>query len=175
LLTIITKEDTINPRIVFSPLDQSAYVPMVFKDEQDYSITILPGCFTDLYNRTHDTISFVFKLMDERDFGAFDFKMLSDSLKYDHLLLQLYQKDKVLQSKKYTIGETVRFDKLKPGNYNLRLIVDENNNGKWDAGDYFSKKQAEVILHYPQTVNIRAGWDTENIWEYDKTMKKGSN
>jgi len=174
LLTIITKEDTINPRIVFSPLDQSAYVPMVFKDEQDYSITILPGCFTDLYNRTHDTISFVFKLMDERDFGAFDFKMLSDSLKYDHLLLQLYQKDKVLLSKKYTIGETVKFDKLKPGNYNLRLVVDENNNGKWDTGDYFSKKQAEVILHYPQTVNIRAGWDTENIWEYDKTKSKGN-
>jgi hypothetical protein len=41
------------------------------------------------------------------------------------------------------------------------VIHDENQNGKWDTGDVFLKKQAEKIDFYTQKVKIRANWETE--------------
>ncbi len=58
----------------------------------------------------------------------------------------------------------VLISKLLPAKYKLRAIFDSNRNNRWDPGDYFSKKQPEPILYYPQLIEIRANWDLEEQW-----------
>jgi len=170
---ILTRdEDTLQLRLDFNPLDFQVYAPLVVKEDETYNLLILPNAFKDIFGQSNDTVKLQFKVMNEREFGAFEFILQSDSLQKNNLVIQLYQKNEILESLPYVINQKIKFSKLKPGNYNIRLLVDENGNGKWDEGDYFSKRQAEEVLNYPQTINIRAGWDTENIWEYDKGMKK---
>ena len=58
----------------------------------------------------------------------------------------------------------VLISKLLPAKYKLRAIFDSNRNNRWDPGDYFSKRQPEPILYYPQLIEIRANWDLEEQW-----------
>ena len=50
---------------------------------------------------------------------------------------------------------------MQPGEYEVRLLYDENNNGIWDPGNYSSKRQPESAITLPQKISIKANWDNE--------------
>ena len=63
-------------------------------------------------------------------------------------------------AEKYSEGSnTINFNTLKPGNYLLRLIYDRNQNQVWDTGSYLDRQQPEIVVYYPEPINIRANWD----------------
>lgn len=59
---------------------------------------------------------------------------------------------------------TIRFDNITPGEYKIRLIIDENRNGRWDPGNYFTGTPPEPIVYYraaDQTTaikGVKANW-----------------
>lgn len=55
------------------------------------------------------------------------------------------------------------YPNLEPGNYSLRVKIDENNDGKWSKGDKSLKTAPEKIYIYPKPVNVRANWEIEDI------------
>jgi uncharacterized protein (DUF2141 family) len=50
---------------------------------------------------------------------------------------------------------------FEPGEYDLRILYDENINGKWDPGSYADKRQPERVITMPKKISVRAGWDNE--------------
>ena len=52
---------------------------------------------------------------------------------------------------------------LLPGNYQIRVKIDENNDGKWALGDKKLKNLPEKLYVYPKIVNVRANWEIEDI------------
>lgn len=69
---------------------------------------------------------------------------------------------KVIQS---SINQTsTSFTNLVPGEYQIRLIIDENANGTWDPGNFYKRKEPEKIVYYRseeglQSINIKANWE----------------
>ena len=60
--------------------------------------------------------------------------------------------------KKYT------FNYLEPGEYKIKVIVDSNNNLKWDPGNFYKKEEPERVFLYKTLENknsfpIRANWE----------------
>ena len=60
--------------------------------------------------------------------------------------------------KKYT------YSYLEPTEYKITIIVDSNNNGKWDPGNFFKKEESEKVFLYKTLENkssfpIRANWE----------------
>ncbi len=53
---------------------------------------------------------------------------------------------------------------LKPGKYSLRSFVDRNKNGQLDAGDWWTRTEAERPLDDPEAVEITVGWTVERLW-----------
>lgn len=53
---------------------------------------------------------------------------------------------------------------LNPGDYQLRILKDDNGNGVWDRGCYFcqDKRQPEKEYTLPQKFNVKANWDTDS-------------
>lgn len=50
------------------------------------------------------------------------------------------------------------------GKYMLRVVYDENNNGRWDPGDLEEKTQPERVWYFDKTFIIRPNWEQqENI------------
>lgn len=60
----------------------------------------------------------------------------------------------------------VAFYFLAPGQYYLRLFIDTNGNGKWDTGEYDSRRQPEEVFYFPQPIPLRARFDVEQTWNY---------
>jgi len=54
---------------------------------------------------------------------------------------------------------------LMPGKYAARLIVDENKNGRWDTGDFKTRKQPEMVYYYPQLIEFKANWEALQDWD----------
>lgn len=53
---------------------------------------------------------------------------------------------------------------LKPDTYKVRIIIDSNSNGKWDAGNFLLKQEPEKVIIYKSEENqytfpIRANWE----------------
>ncbi|MDR1585038.1 MAG: DUF2141 domain-containing protein, partial [Prevotellaceae bacterium] len=54
---------------------------------------------------------------------------------------------------------------LKPGDYYVRLFIDENGNGVWDTGELASRRQPEQVYYYPKKLTLMANWEFEETWE----------
>lgn len=59
----------------------------------------------------------------------------------------------------------VRFTDITPGDYQIRLIIDTNDNGRWDPGNYFTATEPEPVIYYRaadgSTIvkGVKANWD----------------
>lgn len=48
-----------------------------------------------------------------------------------------------------------------PGEYEIRILLDDNGNGKWDGGNYDKKRQPEKVIPIKQKISIRPNFDNE--------------
>ena len=82
----------------------------------------------------------------------------------NYLLRVVNEKDVVIRELKIADVKTAKFDLLGPGTYRLKLIADENKNGRWDSGNYLQHKQPERVIYYINAVKMRSGWDMDVEW-----------
>ena len=86
------------------------------------------------------------------------------SVKRFPLILEILTSDGKVKDSLTSTGErTLFFKALEPSEYTLRVIYDDNGNGKWDTGNFLEKRQAEEIEYLSKTVQVRASWD----WDQD--------
>lgn len=79
-----------------------------------------------------------------------------------HFILQLLNgQNKVV--KELRNQRNFIFRDLPPGTYKFRVILDSNNNGRWDSGTQDFKKEPEQVHMHPDQIDIRANWDLEDI------------
>ena len=132
-----------------------------WKGKSKYSIFIPSGTFTDIYGIKNDTIQFTFDAHGEADYGSIKiiFKK-SDTIPY---LLQLVDDSGSLIFHQVSILQDTIFQLnfLDPRVYKIKLIRDENGNGKWDTGNYIKHVQPEQIEFYPDGITVRANWDVD--------------
>ena len=57
--------------------------------------------------------------------------------------------------------------------YYLRLFVDENDNGKWDTGEFEKGKQPEKVYYYDRTLELRALFEySQDDWDINSPLDK---
>lgn len=56
------------------------------------------------------------------------------------------------------------FMHLDPGVYYARIVLDRNDNHKWDTGDYYEYLEPEMVYYYPKSFEIKENWDLEEDW-----------
>ena len=77
-----------------------------------------------------------------------------------HPVLQFIKEQEVFKS--VPITALTWSDKLfVPGEYELRILFDTNNNGIWDPGNYTKKIQPEKAITLDSKLSIKANWDNE--------------
>jgi hypothetical protein len=104
-----------------------------------------------------DTIRFLTK--EQADYGNVVLRFSNLDLS-KHPVLQLVQGDEIKNSYPLTALEwSNRF--INPGEYEIRILFDSNNNGKWDPGDYSKKLQPEKAITLKDKLAIKANWDNE--------------
>jgi len=124
-----------------------------------YTLRLVKGWAKDTAGAELAPGKYIFRTKREDDYGMVRVRVNS-AYRGEQYLLYIYKgADSVYQ--KPVRDSTVVLSLLQPGDYGMRIIIDENRNGKWDTGDLFAKKQPEKVIPYYGTINLKAGWEHE--------------
>ena len=58
---------------------------------------------------------------------------------------------------------TLELKDYKPQDVFIRILIDRNNNGKYDNGDYLNNILPEEYIYIKEPTTIKAGWDIDDI------------
>ena len=124
---------------------------------------MLPEAVTDFIGNVNDSISINFRTKKLADYGTIFFT-LENVKQYPVIIQATDEKGKFIDEKIVTKQETAVFDNLDPGKYNLRVILDNNKNGKWDTGNFLKGLQAEKVIYFPEVLEVRANWELKQTF-----------
>jgi hypothetical protein len=129
-------------------------------EDTDYRLVLDKAAVTDTLREQltkSDTIKFKSKKIS--DYGNILIRFGNIDLA-KHPVLQFVKGEELFKSVPLTA--TTWNDRLfEPGEYELRILFDNNNNGIWDPGNYKQKLQPEQAITIDKKLNIRANWDNE--------------
>ena len=155
-----TNFNKIDATILLDSTHKIIHVKSKWKEENQYRLIVNKDAIADstgLQLLKADTIKF--KTKKEADYGnlVLRFTNLANVV---HPVLQFIKGEEIVKS--VPITTAIWSDKLfVPGEYELRILFDENNNGVWDAGNYTKKVQPEKAITLDKNLSIKANWDNE--------------
>lgn len=128
------------------------------EESSRYALTMLPGAIQDIYGETNDTIKANFTTQEYNQYGNLNINVQSDHEM--PLILQVLTEDlEVVAEEPVVPGEETSFLYLEPNDYLLRVIYDENSNGRYDPGDFLNKRQPEKVVYFPNLIQLSQNWD----------------
>lgn len=125
-----------------------------------YQLQILPEGIANkekAYNE--DTLIKIYEFEPYDNYGDLRAAIVDMNKDSNYIIQLVDDKEKILQQKLVTNTDstTIFYEKLKVNNYTLRVIVDENENGVWDTGDYDKKRQPEPVIN-SKSIVLKKGW-----------------
>ena len=105
-----------------------------------------------------DTLTFTARKLE--DYGRISLRIRNLDTAQNPVLL-FVQNDKVVFSAPVKSG-IFTYQLFNPGDYDLRILYDTNNNGKWDPGQFGPiKKQPEIVRPITEKIAVKPAWDNE--------------
>lgn len=138
-----------------------------FVSGKKYQLTIPKETVSSFYTRNYQSKRFDFEVDKVENYGSLTFK-LENAPASSYWIQLLDPSDKVLYQK-YTKGNEVKFDILRPGEYIVRILADTNENKHWDEADFQNDVFAEDSYIYYKTAIVRPLWDSNESWDLKDT------
>lgn len=139
---------------------------------ENFEVNAYPNAIIDHFDVPNDTLIYQMKTGKREDYG--NLKVNIQNLQDSPIFLQLIKKNQKFDviEEKVGFGREFFFPNINPGDYYLRLYVDDNKNGVWDSGDILSGRQPEPVYIYPSKIVIRAMWDSDETWIIGKESEQ---
>ena len=132
----------------------------------NYLLTIDSAAIIDMYGLANDSIGKQFSVKTLESYSTMLVKMAQTS---DNWLVQLLDKSgNVVQQKYVPESGKFAFQYVKPGNYDLKLVIDKNRNAQWDTGKYADLLQPEKVFYYTGEISLRADWTQAFEWNLEE-------
>ena len=136
------------------------------KHNTDYNFELKAKAITDIFGLSNDSIVYKLKTKTPEDYGIINIELTST--KKTALIVELLnEKDVLVRLVKIDKPQNLSFNLLSPGNYGIRVTLDENNNGVWDTGNFLDKRQPEVVKYFDKKIELRANWDVNESFILD--------
>jgi hypothetical protein len=134
-----------------------------WEERMNYKLLIEPGAFTDIYGLSNDTVLIKFSTQKSDYYGALI--LTAENVASPVIVQLLNENESLVREQHIESNSIIRFDYLEPKKYLLKIIYDDNNNHKWDTGNYLKKTQPEKVKYYSGEITIRSNWDVEIVWK----------
>jgi hypothetical protein len=161
------EEDTLRVPVQYTLVKDSTrlrryFISADWESEMRYFLDFYPGAFTDIYGLTHDTLSMHFNTRAVDWYGRI---LLNISGVDGPKIIQVLDKDdKMVRSTSVSEDGLVEFPFMEPESFRLKVVHDDNGNGRWDTGAYLEGIQPEAVSYHPGTISIRSNFDMEINW-----------
>jgi uncharacterized protein (DUF2141 family) len=156
----ITKKDS--TEVAFTPILSKAKNKLYLNFEKElnteYQFKILPKSITDIYQVSNDSLTYKLKTKLVEDYGAL-FLTFQNPKNTPLIVELLNEKEVVVRRKLMKKPEVVSFELLQPANYQVRVTLDQNNNGIWDTGNFLQRKQPEIVKYFEKIIELKANFE----------------
>lgn len=177
LISLVIEQDTLKVP-VSGKWEKRDSIGIQFKLRHDwkaggsYELTVDSAAFTSIYGVVNKSYKSGFTMKTPEDYSSLKLMVAPfDSL----VVLQVIdQRENIVQQQK-ALKKGNLFEYLKPGDYFVKLFVDENQNGKWDTGDLAQRKFPERVAYFSKKLSLKANWELEESWDFraeDDPLKK---
>ncbi|NML58559.1 Ig-like domain-containing protein [Chryseobacterium cheonjiense] len=138
-----------------------------FVSGKKYQLTVPKETVSSFYAKNYQSKRFDFEVDKVENYGSLTFKL--ENAPTSSYWIQLVDSSEKVLYQKYTKGNDVKFDILKPAEYIVRILVDNNENKYWDEADFQNDIFAEDSYIYYKTVIVRPLWDSNEKWDLKDT------
>ncbi len=156
-LDIVVQQDSSSSRKFF--------IEYPWEFEEQYRVEIDSAAAKTFEGVPSDGSDTKFKIQKE---GYYAKIILTISNLPGHSVVQLLKntdkEELILETRIREDGE-IEFPYLKPEKCKIRLIVDRNDNGKWDTGNLEEFRQPERVVYYPKILKLRSNFDVRETWD----------
>jgi len=165
---IMLLEDSVQVRPAIDFLNETQRVLSVgytWKDTTTYLLRIADSAFAGIYGSINDTLKYGFKTRGRSDYGNLKINLEHRFVQGQLIAELLDDKGRMLRQSIIPLDQAgFEFRFLLPGKYQVKLIHDENMNGKWDTGIYLDGRQPEAVYFFDKILDLRANWDLEETF-----------
>lgn len=133
------------------------------KPKKEASLVFKKGSFISIEKDTATNLYAQINLIKQEATGTLETKV---ETKEDFIVQVLNRNGAVLQEQLNIKKAT--FENLPPDTYTVRVIIDLNKNGKWDPGDFLSRKEPEPVIYYLNSkrlkeIPLKANWIVDGV------------
>ncbi len=159
---VFQKVDTLLKQVPFVPVDDTVNVcrkavKVKWEPGGQYVVTIDSASVSDVYGLVNGPLKQNVGVTALDKYGTLYVDV--DSVPDGGLLQLTDTKGNVLRQNYLRPNGKAGFRYLKPGDYMLRILVDDNRDGKWTTGSWDERRQPETLIYYMEKVNVRQNWD----------------
>lgn len=136
------------------------YINFEQQFEKRYEIDIQPRFIKNIFGQYSDSLAYTIATKTPEDYGSIILNLTSD-LESSFIVELLDAKENLLRTARISEPQTITFSYLTPGDFLIRVTIDENHNGKWDTGNFLEKRQPEKTIYFSEVITLRANWDLD--------------
>lgn len=133
-----------------------------WRPETEYSLEADSATFSSIYGIESGKIKQGLKVRSNDSYASV--LMTLEGMKGKHVIAQLLDGSGKVVKEAYTDDGQAEFYYLKAGKYYMRIIVDANNNNKWDTGNYDKDIAPEEVYYNTEVIECREKWDLTLSW-----------
>lgn len=139
-----------------------------FKEGKKYSLTVPKETVSSFYESLLKSYRFDFESGKTEAYGTLSFTLKdAPTTKF---WLQLLSENGNIAYSKYGNEAVVNFNSIKPGMYQPRILVDNNENGIWDSSDFSTGTFAEDVFLNPKKIEVRPLWEIRENWNLNEKI-----
>ncbi len=117
------------------------------------------GSFLSIENDSSEIIRSTYTFKNSEKFGKISGEISIDST---YFIVQLINNSYEVVNELYN-QKKYQFDFVPPGKYNIRVLVDLDDNSQWSYGNIKHGITPERIVFHPTFVELRENWEINNI------------
>lgn len=138
------------------------YIERKWMYNESYRLIVDSAQIFSIYDKWNDLLETTFQFNAEDKYGHLYINI--EGVSEPAFVEMLDANDKPVR-KAIVKDKGALFMNLKPGQYYARLVIDSNENGIWDTGNYAEKRQPENVFYSKNVYVINANWRIEEDWD----------
>lgn len=130
-----------------------------WKQKVSYYLTVGADAITDIYGGKNKGTRKSFEVDNPENYSLLTLTVTVPDTGKQYIVELMNDKKQVLRSDVIHKSGPVVYKDYITGKYNVRVIYDDNKNGKWDSGNVKLRRQPESIWVDPEIISLRPNWE----------------
>jgi len=133
-----------------------------FKPGDNAVLIIKKGAATDIFGYKNDSTKISFRMVPESELGSLQIDLMN--LPGKPLIVSASSKENTYTMVSPAEKGQIIFQNMLPGEYEMKIIVDENGDGEWTPGVFDQRLQPEKVFTMPRPVQVKKSWESKLGW-----------